>query len=535
MGILDVPSYSISQSDSLFAKKSRIRAAALQGALGVTYGKSFPDIATATSDIPTITVGITSGVTSPKAISLNDTNLRFVSAASTLRASTNTPQGLRWKTPLQTTIDFLLIGTTVELVAWPNGTSNAGTQWIWVNGKPITATPTTYNSVTGVVASSRFYTTLVFPDSTPKQISIQFFDVEGVQSIQCPVTSSITTAPQKLKGLYLGDSFFGGITGVGQLSYVSAQMGRLLDTECANYGQGGSGYVVGGTASDPFGSSARIAYATTYQPDYIVINGSVNDNGQTYTAIYNAAVALYSALDTACPNVPIIVFGPQPRDSTTTLSSSEQINNNAVYDAATAASNVIAFYDQIGNAAIPYATAGAVSVWSAGTAKTITAVVIASGVATVTSALHGFAVGDVVCLAGTSIASLNAAQTITSVTTNSFTFNTTASGTVTVSSGTANKTFYNTNDLVSYIGSIWRWSRSTSAGNITPGGTTQLGWALMTYLYTGTGKIGSTAGNGTRDLYLNSDSIHPSQDGATALAYKMASDVRSALLKFALS
>jgi lysophospholipase L1-like esterase len=624
MGILDVPSYSKTQSDSLFysksssdslfAKKSRIRAAALQGALGATYSKSFPDIATATSDIPTITVSTSSGVTSPKSISLNDENLRFVAAANVFRTSTNT-QGFRWKTPLQVTVDFVLIGTTVELVGYGTTGSSAGNQWIWVNGKPITAAPVYYGSVSGLTTSSPFYTTLVFPDSTPKQISIQLDTVEGVRTIQCPITSSISTAPRKLKGLYLGDSFFGGITGTSQLSYVSAQMGRLLDTECSNYGQGGSGYISGGTASDPFGSSARIAYATAYQPDYIVICGSVNDNGQTYTDIYNAAVALYSALDTACPNVPIIVFGPQPRDSTTTLSSNEQINNNAVRDAALLASNVIAFYDQVGNAAIPYATAGAVSAWSGGTAKTITSVSVTggtSGVATVNSTAHGFTTGDVVCLAGLStFSSLNNAQTITGTATNSFTFNTsavpaqasvtaatgdgttvtytadntfssgqivsitglttvtgsslnlsnrtiasatstvftvstttsgTATGTnataaiqITVSSATANKTFYNTNDLVSYIGSIWRWSRSTPAGNITPGGTTQLGWALMTYLYTGTGKVGATAGNGTRDLYLNNDGIHPSLDGATALANKMSSDVRVALLKFALS
>jgi len=611
MGILDAPSYTITQSDSLFARKSRIRAAALQGALGPTYSKSFPDIATATSDIPTITVSTSSGVTSPKSISLNDENLRFVAAANVFRTSTNT-QGFRWKTPLQVTVDFVLIGTTVELVGFGTSGSSAGNQWIWVNGKPITAAPVSYSSVSGLSVSSPFYTTLVFPDSTPKQISIQLDTVEGIRTIQCPITSSISTAPRKLKGLYLGDSFFGGVTATSQLSYVSAQMGRLLDTECSNYGQGGSGYIAGGTASDPFGSDARIAYATAYQPDYIVICGSVNDNGQTYTNIYNAAVALYSALDTACPNVPIIVFGVQPRDSTTTLSSSEQINNNAVRDAALSASNVIAFYDQVGNAAIPYATAGAISAWSGGTAKTISSVSVnaVTGVATVNSTAHGFTTGDVVCLAGLStFPSLNLAQTITGTTTNSFTFNTSAvplpatvtsatgaSGTVTytanntfsagqivsitgnsnsalnlsnqtiastpaptstqfsvsnaatgtgtggtatiqvtVSSATANKTFYNTNDLVSYIGSIWRWSRSTPAGNITPGGTTQLGWALMTYLYTGTGKVGATAGNGTRDLYLNNDGIHPSLDGATALANKMSSDVRVALLKFALS
>jgi lysophospholipase L1-like esterase len=592
VGILDAPSYTITQSDSLFAKKSRIRAAALQGALGATYSKSFPDIATATADIPTITVGTASvftatvttatatsgtvtytadnsftagqivsitgntnktatvtaatgasgtvtytavntfavgqivsitglttvtGVTlnlsnqtivtassaqftvsnsavgtgtngtatltlnlsnqtivtasatqftvsngvagtgtytatggtanvTYKTVSLNDANLRFVSGGSTY-STANT----RWKTPYQTTIDFVLNGNTVELNGVAVGTSNGGSHWIWVNGKPITATPTLYNAVSGLGAGGSFYVKLVFPDATPKQISFQYINVDSVYSIRCPITSSVSTAPQKLKGLYIGDSFFGGVTGIGQLNYLSAQIGRLLDTECANYGVGGSGYNSG---SDYFGSSARIAYATAYQPDYIVICGSVNDDGNS--GIGTAASTLYSALNTACPNVPIIVFGAQPSDSTNTISTNRRLNNNAVKTSALAASNVIAFYDMIGN------VDGAVSAWSSATT-------------------------------------------------------------------------YNTGDLVSYLGSIWKWERSTSATNIAPNGTTNIGWSLMTYLYTGTGRIGTTAGNGTRDLYLNSDAIHPSQDGATALANKMSSDIRSSLLKFALS
>jgi N4-gp56 family major capsid protein len=76
-----------------------------------------------------------------------------------------------------------------------------------------------------------------------------------------------------------------------------------------------------------------------------------------------------------------------------------------------------------------------------GSAKTITAVTISGQVATVTATSHGFSAGDIVLLAGTSggSATLNALQTITTVATDSFTFTTGVTGTITVSSGTATK------------------------------------------------------------------------------------------------
>jgi len=77
-----------------------------------------------------------------------------------------------------------------------------------------------------------------------------------------------------------------------------------------------------------------------------------------------------------------------------------------------------------------------------GSAVTVTAVTISGQVATVTAASHGFSVGDIVLLAGTSggSATLNAAQVITSVpTSGTFTFTTGVTGTITVSSGTATK------------------------------------------------------------------------------------------------
>lgn len=77
-----------------------------------------------------------------------------------------------------------------------------------------------------------------------------------------------------------------------------------------------------------------------------------------------------------------------------------------------------------------------------GTAKTITAVTISGQVATVAATAHGFSIGDIVLLAGTSngtATTLNATQVITSVATDSFTFVTGVTGAVTVTSGTATK------------------------------------------------------------------------------------------------
>jgi len=80
-----------------------------------------------------------------------------------------------------------------------------------------------------------------------------------------------------------------------------------------------------------------------------------------------------------------------------------------------------------------------------GSTKSVTAVAIASNIAggytaTVSATAHGFSVGDFVVLAGTSgVTGLNATWQITSVAPDSFTFLTSLSGTVTVSSATAQK------------------------------------------------------------------------------------------------
>lgn len=86
-------------------------------------------------------------------------------------------------------------------------------------------------------------------------------------------------------------------------------------------------------------------------------------------------------------------------------------------------------------------------------------------------------------------------------------------------------TTYNDGAIVTYKGSVYRLRAPGGAStNQAPG--TQRRWELVTYAFTGTGKVGSTAGDGTRDTLLHSDGVHPTSAGATALAVRIESDVR---------
>lgn len=449
MGILDVPSYSKTQSDSIFARKNRIRAAVISGNFAGGTTKGIPAVTSVTADIPTITSSGAVTISSYKKISLFSSNIRLVSPGSSYD-STN----VRFSTPLATTMEFVLIGTTLEIQWIAAGATSTDSFWIWVDGKPTTTAPASTGFTTSL--GTLVFTKLVFGDSGPRTITIHSNAVNSLQAVIVPITSSVTEPNKKLRGLFIGDSFMAGITSpvITPFEYQAYQVSRLLGCEASVYAQGGTGYVAAITFTTPFGSSARTSYATAYNPDFIVISGSVNDDGSS--GIGAAVTAAINAFATACPNVPIIVFGPQPNSATGTLSSNRQSNNNAVITAALANSNVIATYDQIGHGA------SSVSAWSSATT-------------------------------------------------------------------------YSTGSLVSYIGSIWRWDRTTSASNVTPGGTNSNAWSLVTYLFTGTGKVGSTTGDGTRDLLLLADAVHPSLNGATALSFKMASDIKLALLTYAFS
>jgi hypothetical protein len=75
----------------------------------------------------------------------------------------------------------------------------------------------------------------------------------------------------------------------------------------------------------------------------------------------------------------------------------------------------------------------------------------------------------------------------------------------------ASGTSYNHGDLVTRVGSVWKATpgagNTVSGSGETPG--TSRRWQLVTWGYYGTGKVGTTASDGTRDTLVYSDGVHP--------------------------
>jgi len=83
-----------------------------------------------------------------------------------------------------------------------------------------------------------------------------------------------------------------------------------------------------------------------------------------------------------------------------------------------------------------------------------------------------------------------------------------------------NATVYNPGELVTYVGSIWRYDSDTAAahGSNFPGKYSQVAFTLMTMDLYGTGRVGAVANNGSRDTLLYSDSAHPTAPACEALS-----------------
>jgi hypothetical protein len=89
-------------------------------------------------------------------------------------------------------------------------------------------------------------------------------------------------------------------------------------------------------------------------------------------------------------------------------------------------------------------------------------------------------------------------------------------------------TTYNPGDRVTYLGSVYKAVNTIAFSGGTPGNSTS--WALQTFAYSGTGTSAVPTGDGTRDVFLYSDSVHPTIAASAAFAVRQAGLIRTALL-----
>ena len=87
--------------------------------------------------------------------------------------------------------------------------------------------------------------------------------------------------------------------------------------------------------------------------------------------------------------------------------------------------------------------------------------------------------------------------------------------------------------VVSHQGSLWKFLDTTTGNQTSPGVASR--WAPLTYVYTGTGKVGTVTGIGNRDFLLHSDGIHPTTAAAKQFALRQATDITNALRNFLLT
>lgn len=337
--------------------------------------------------------------------------------------------------------DFYLLDNTVE-VTMIEEVSNASRFWVFVDGKPITANPELGITTT---AGGRFDLKLTWGTTARRRVTIHSSGLNAWLGVRVNHTAVLAPGPSRPRVAFVGDSFFeGGTAATPVLQACAFRLGQLLGVDPVIASYGGTGYNAG---PELFGSTNRIAKVTSKKPDLIVMSGSVNDGA---TGLQAAATSTYAAYAAALPDVPIVVFGPQPSNATDTLSSGRAAAIAAVKAAAEAAPNVLAFYDMVGTAAgtVPPA-------WVASASQ-------------------------------------------------------------------------NPGDLVTFNGSVYRWNGAAgNAGTTDPYAFNR--WSLVTYAYTGTGRVGATAGNGNRDTFLSADNVHPTIDGCLALAIRQESAIRAAL------
>ncbi len=215
--------------------------------------------------------------------------------------------------------------------------------WVWVDGRPVGRGPRVVTA--NISPGSGSYLRLVFGAAKARRVRIYMAHADyGGLRVATGQTLAATTPVETVKAVFLGDSWFGGAEEGGWPYLLPTVCGLTLGWETFLCGIGGSGYVAG---SPPFGNSARTTPLYTVAPNYVVIQGSINDSPSA-ASVQAAATALYSAIATNLPAAKIIVVGPQPvPQDYATNGATLTANRNAVRTAALAAANVLGFVDPL--------------------------------------------------------------------------------------------------------------------------------------------------------------------------------------------
>lgn len=252
------------------------------------------------------------------------------------------------------------VADTFDLKFRDNSGSSLACVWAWVDEldglgwQRVTA----LTESTGAVAQGGGAQVWRYTFATAKLRKVRLFlkncDFAGVR--HAPTTVMQPAQHSELRVALLGDSWVdnaSGILGQHSLFYTAC---LLLGFEPMLCGQGGTGYITPTADANfgVFGDTRRKTPIISAAPDYIVIEGSLNDDVNSTpnpTAVAAAATALYADFAVALPNTKLIVVGPQsvglPTAGVGDTNANRVANSAAVKAAALGAPNVLGFIDPI--------------------------------------------------------------------------------------------------------------------------------------------------------------------------------------------
>lgn len=105
----------------------------------------------------------------------------------------------------------------------------------------------------------------------------------------------------------LGDSFVVGTGSTGNSAGWVPRVDALLDVDVNAFGQIGTGFVNPGTG-EPYG--ARVSRVLESDPDYLLIQATLNDTAWTTQEVVEAAAGVFDTVSTSRPDLPVAIVGP---------------------------------------------------------------------------------------------------------------------------------------------------------------------------------------------------------------------------------
>lgn len=137
-------------------------------------------------------------------------------------------------------------------------------------------------------------------------------DAEATARWQVPTTASPTPTPHPVPlMLVFGDSWTHGLAATDAAHAYPHLTGEILGWDVDAIGENGSGYLHPGQNGGFYGT--RVAELDPdLEPDVIVVQGSINDRGESLSALPRAAKAVWQAFEHTYPDADLVILGPAP-------------------------------------------------------------------------------------------------------------------------------------------------------------------------------------------------------------------------------